>query len=80
MKDLRENNIGVFLDRDGTISRDSPDHIKSWDELHFLPNTKQGIKLLNDNGFNIIIIPYNVIIKFSRRGIVVRQFPIIKIF
>ena len=46
----------VFLDRDGTISRDSPDHIKSWDELHFLPNAKQGIKLLNDDGFNIIII------------------------
>lgn len=46
----------VFLDRDGTISKDSPNHIKSWDEVHFFPNSKQAIKLLNDNGFNIIII------------------------
>ena len=30
----------VFLDRDGVISKDSPDHIKSWDEFHFLPNAK----------------------------------------
>lgn len=46
----------IFMDRDGVISRDSPDHIKSWDEFHFLPNSKEGIKLLNDYGFNIILI------------------------
>ena len=46
----------VFLDRDGVISKDSPDHIKSWDEFHFLPNAKEGIKLLNDHGFHIVLI------------------------
>lgn len=46
----------VFLDRDGTISKDSPNHIKSWEEVHFFPNSKKAIKLLNDHGFNIIII------------------------
>lgn len=46
----------VFLDRDGVISKDSPDHIKSWEEFHFLPRSKDAIKLLNDAGFNIILI------------------------
>ena len=46
----------VFLDRDGVISKDSPDHIKSWEEFHFLPRSKNAIKLLNDNGFTIILI------------------------
>jgi len=46
----------VFLDRDGVISKDSPDHIKSWDEFHFLPNAKEGIKLLTDHGFHIVLI------------------------
>ena len=46
----------VFLDRDGVISKDSPDHIKSWEEFHFLPKAKDAVKLLTDNGFNVIII------------------------
>jgi D-glycero-D-manno-heptose 1,7-bisphosphate phosphatase len=46
----------VFLDRDGVISKDSPDHIKSWDEFFFLPNAKAGIKLLTDHDFKIIVI------------------------
>ncbi len=46
----------VFLDRDGTVSKDSIYHIKSWEEFNFLPNAKDGIKLLTDNGFKIIFI------------------------
>jgi histidinol-phosphate phosphatase family protein len=46
----------VFLDRDGVISKDSQYHIKSWDEFHFLPNVKDALKLLNQNGFHIILI------------------------
>ncbi|MEM4258734.1 MAG: D-glycero-beta-D-manno-heptose 1,7-bisphosphate 7-phosphatase [Candidatus Thermoplasmatota archaeon] len=46
----------VFLDRDGTISRDSVDHIKSWEEFVFLPNAREGIALLTKHGFHIIII------------------------
>ena len=46
----------VFLDRDGVISKDSPDHIKSWDEFHFLPKAKDAIKLLTEKKFNIIVI------------------------
>jgi D-glycero-D-manno-heptose 1,7-bisphosphate phosphatase len=46
----------VFLDRDGVISKDSPDHIKSWEEFHFLPRVKDAIRLLTENEFNIIVI------------------------
>lgn len=46
----------VFLDRDGTISRDSINHIKSWEEFHFLPHAKQGLRLLHEHGFHVIII------------------------
>jgi len=46
----------VFLDRDGTVSRDSIDHIKSWDEFHFLPHAKEGIRILCNAGFHIIFI------------------------
>jgi histidinol-phosphate phosphatase family protein len=60
----------VFLDRDGTINKDSPDHIKAWDEFHFFPNSKEGIKLLNDNGFRIIIITNQSVIA---RGMVTRE-------
>lgn len=46
----------VFLDRDGVISKDSPDHIKSWNEFQFLPTAKAALKLLTTNGFHIILI------------------------
>lgn len=46
----------VFLDRDGVISQDSPNHIKSWEEFYFLPKAKDGIKLLTENGFHVIVI------------------------
>jgi len=46
----------VFLDRDGVINKNRDDYVKTWDEFEFLPNTKKAIKLLNDNGYKIIII------------------------
>ena len=46
----------VFLDRDGVINRDSPDYIKSWAEFEFLPRSLEAFRLLNDNGFETIII------------------------
>lgn len=46
----------VFLDRDGVINKNRNDYVKTWDEFEFLPNAKKGIKLLNDNGFKILII------------------------
>ena len=46
----------VFLDRDGTINRDSPAYIKSREEFEFLPGSLEAIRNLTENGFvNIVI-------------------------
>jgi D-glycero-D-manno-heptose 1,7-bisphosphate phosphatase len=46
----------VFLDRDGTINRDSPDYIKSRGEFGFLPGSLKAIEELTANGFTLIVI------------------------
>ena len=46
----------VFLDRDGTINRDSHAYIKSWEEFEFIPGSLEAIKEFTSNGFvNIVI-------------------------
>jgi D-glycero-D-manno-heptose 1,7-bisphosphate phosphatase len=46
----------VFLDRDGTINRDSPAYIKSRKEFEFLPGSLEAIQNLTLNGFvNMVI-------------------------
>ena len=57
----------VFLDRDGTINRDSPDYIKGREEFEFIPGSLDAIKKLTLNGFvNFVItnqsaVPRNLI-------------------
>jgi D-glycero-D-manno-heptose 1,7-bisphosphate phosphatase len=46
----------VFLDRDGTINRDSRDYIKSREEFEFLPGSLKAIEELTANGFTIVVI------------------------
>ena len=46
----------VFLDRDGTINRDSQAYIKSWEEFEFIPGSLEAIKEFTTNGLvNIVI-------------------------
>ncbi|MBF0469056.1 MAG: HAD-IIIA family hydrolase, partial [Desulfamplus sp.] len=49
-------NFTVFLDRDGVINMDSPDYIKCAGEFHFIPSSAQAIALLNQRGFDVIVI------------------------
>lgn len=46
----------VFLDRDGVISIEKPDYIKSWSEFQFLPKSKSAVRQLNRAGFLVIVI------------------------
>jgi len=46
----------LFVDRDGVINKDSSDYIKSWSEFEFLPRSLDAIRLLNEDGFDIILI------------------------
>ena len=52
-----ENKLrAVFLDRDGVLNRDSPDFVKSVDELHLIPGTPSAVARLNKAGFLTIVI------------------------
>lgn len=48
----------VFLDRDGVINRQAPEHdyIKSWDEFQFLPKVSEAIRKLNDAGYLVLVV------------------------
>ena len=47
---------GVFLDRDGTINRDSAAYIKDWSEFYFLPRSIEALRDLTAAGYTIIVI------------------------
>ncbi len=57
MEDVMKPKKTIILDRDGVINKKPPkaDYVKSWSEFEFLPESVEGLKLLNDNGFKIII-------------------------
>ncbi|MFW6237269.1 MAG: D-glycero-beta-D-manno-heptose 1,7-bisphosphate 7-phosphatase [Desulfosudaceae bacterium] len=46
----------VFLDRDGVINEDSPDYIRNWSEVTFIPGSLQAIRRLTEAGFSIILV------------------------
>jgi len=45
----------VFLDRDGTIARDVP-YCSRPEDFELLPGTAEGIKLLNEHGFKVVVV------------------------
>ncbi len=45
----------IFLDRDGVINVNRPDHVKSWDEFVFLPRSLQALRRLAPSGFVIVV-------------------------
>lgn len=46
----------VFLDRDGVINHNRPDHVKDWSEFQFLPGALTALRLLTHAGFRIFIV------------------------
>jgi D-glycero-D-manno-heptose 1,7-bisphosphate phosphatase len=48
----------VFLDRDGVINRKPPEgnYVTRWEEFQFLPGVAEGISLLTQAGWSIIVI------------------------
>jgi D-glycero-D-manno-heptose 1,7-bisphosphate phosphatase len=46
----------VFLDRDGVINVDSPDYIKNLSEFHFISDSLDALRRLNESGFTTIVI------------------------
>ena len=52
----------IFLDRDGVICENRSDHVKSWDEFHFVPRALYGLAQLSATGFASIVITNQAII------------------
>lgn len=46
----------IFLDRDGTINRDSKNYIKSLEEFEIFPFTANGLKILQEIGYELVVI------------------------
>lgn len=46
----------IFLDRDGVINRNRPDHVKSWPEFEFLPGALEALRNLARLGWPIVVI------------------------
>lgn len=52
----------VFLDRDGVINENRPDHVKSWAEFEFLPGALDALRLLREAGWRAIVVTNQAII------------------
>ena len=48
-------NKAVFIDRDGTIAKDVP-YCSCPEDFDLFPETAGGIKLLNENGFKVVLV------------------------
>lgn len=51
----KKGNEAVFVDRDNTISKDVP-YCSRPEDFELLPMAADGIRLLNENGFRVVII------------------------
>jgi D-glycero-D-manno-heptose 1,7-bisphosphate phosphatase len=60
----------VFLDRDGVISVNRADYVKSWDEFIFLPGALDSLRSLAEHGMPVIVISNQSAIG---RGLLSRQ-------
>ena len=52
---MQEKNRAVFIDRDGTIARDVP-YCSRPEDFEFLPDVVEGIKLLNERNFKVVVV------------------------
>ena len=46
----------IFLDRDGVINRNRPDHIKTWGEFEFLPGVLHALRRLAGVGLPMLVV------------------------
>ena len=60
----------IFLDRDGVINVNRPDHVKCWEEFQFLPGAIEAIVRLSRAGLDTFVITNQAVIN---RGMVSRE-------
>ncbi|MAS36572.1 MAG: histidinol phosphate phosphatase [Anaerolineaceae bacterium] len=52
----------IFLDRDGVINENRPDHVKCWEEFDWLPNVLTSIRQLTETGLPIFVVTNQAIV------------------
>jgi D-glycero-D-manno-heptose 1,7-bisphosphate phosphatase len=52
----------IFLDRDGVICENRPDHVKSWNEFIFLPGAQKSLAALSRLDLPVIVITNQAIV------------------
>ncbi len=65
-----ESRRAIFLDRDGVINVNRPDHVKAWDEFDFLPNALAALRKLTASDFRVIVMTNQAAIA---RGLVAEE-------
>ena len=60
----------VFLDRDGVINENRPDHVKSWAEFRFIPGATEAVARLSELGVRVFITTNQAVIN---RGIITQS-------
>jgi D-glycero-D-manno-heptose 1,7-bisphosphate phosphatase len=63
----RSSTPAVFLDRDGVINVNRPDHVKSWTEFEFLPGALEALARLAALNLPVIVVTNQAIVN---RGMV----------
>jgi D-glycero-D-manno-heptose 1,7-bisphosphate phosphatase len=63
---IRENgpvsDRAVFLDRDGVINHQRPDHVKSWDEFQFLPGALDALAKLHQMAVRVAVVTNQAVV------------------
>jgi histidinol-phosphate phosphatase family protein len=46
----------IFLDRDGVINRRRPQHVRSWQDVEFLPRSLEALRRLQQVGERVVVV------------------------
>jgi D-glycero-D-manno-heptose 1,7-bisphosphate phosphatase len=46
----------IFVDRDGVINQNRTDHVLAWKDFHFLEGSLEALALLNEAGYQVIVV------------------------
>ena len=63
---LSERRPAIFLDRDGVINENRPDHVKAWPEFTFVPGALEALRALARLPAAIIVVTNQAIIGRGR--------------
>jgi histidinol-phosphate phosphatase family protein len=53
---LTQTQPTIFVDRDGVINQNRPDHVLSWTDFQFIDDSIKALALLNQAGYQVIVV------------------------